>query len=104
MALVNLDEARIDEVLWVWRMVIGDPDQAHIYQFGFRGPGPIFWIAALHDIEELPDPLPLCGAPGFQRGSHNPITNELRYNVDGCTWCLVRLVTDYPHLFIQGGT
>lgn len=101
MALVNLDEARIDDLVWVWEWVNSDPDQAHIYQFGLRRH--FFWTADAGEIP-LPDPLPLCGAPGYKRGSHNPIAHhELPHNVDACTWCLVRLVSDYPHLFTKGG-
>lgn len=96
--LGNLEDARnLELVQWAWKESYPTPkkSQAHIYQFTVSG----------HWDNEQPDVNPLCGASSFKRGSHNPITGDARYlEPQGpCTWCLVRLVTDYPHLFAKGG-
>ena len=103
--LVKLDAAFLDEVMWVWASSFPQPspedEVAHIYQFGLRNQQ--HWEIG-PDPEPFPDAQPLCGAPAFGRGSHNPVVSGTGdTGPTQCTWCLVSLVVSYPHLFMKGG-
>lgn len=101
--LTNLADATLGEVMWVWKAFFPNDevgDVSHIYQFGLRHQS--HWQIASDGVEPFPDAQPLCGAPAFERGSHNHITSGAGKTTQ-CTWCLVRLVSDYPHLFMKGG-
>jgi hypothetical protein len=93
--LVPFEQARQDELVWVWRSNYQhriDGDIAHIYQYGLPAYVSTVWT------DDLPIVIPVCGAEPFVRVSHNHFYRSMpRWGGDAsvgiCARCLALAMT-----------
>jgi len=99
--LVELDVARPDQLTWTWADMHHSSKRSvgHLYQYGLS---PNYVWESTYPVVQ-----PLCGAPRYQRASHeiwslgvassNYMTYE--FGTDLCTACILALWHAQPDIF-----